>query len=270
MSTVKMITAKQYQINQNGTRGGVKTEGDTTWVKLFRKFGEWGWYSDPVVKSVFLHFFLYANHKPNNWQGVEVNRGQLIIGLSKCAKTLGISLQSLRTAITKLKSTGEITHKSTNKFTLITVVNYDSYQACDFESTHESTHTLTNEQQTNNKRTTTNKNDNNDKNEKKEDRATTIKIKFAERILLTQDQYDDLIARANKVGQSEAWVKSQIDIASDWTLSKGRVHRDAAAFLRNWCRRALATDRRNGGRRNNAKATVETVKSFLREGGIDG
>lgn len=33
-------------------------------VKLHRKMIEWGWYSDFVVKDVFLHILMVAAYKP--------------------------------------------------------------------------------------------------------------------------------------------------------------------------------------------------------------
>lgn len=61
--------------------------------------------------------------------GHEIPPGALVIGLQKLSKTLGISQQSCRTAITRLKSTNEITTKSTNKFTIVYVTRYREYQA---------------------------------------------------------------------------------------------------------------------------------------------
>lgn len=79
----------------------------------------------------------------------------MIFSRRKVSERLEISETQLRTAIARLKSTHEIAHESTNQFTLITVVNWASYQNEGLESTHESTHDLVNEQPTNNQRTTT-------------------------------------------------------------------------------------------------------------------
>jgi hypothetical protein len=52
-----------------------------------------------------------------------------------------------------LESTGEILKKSTNKYTLITICNYERYQSFDEQSNKQTT----NKQQTNNKQSTTTK-----------------------------------------------------------------------------------------------------------------
>lgn len=98
------------------------------WIKLHSKFLEWEWIDDPKMVSLFLHLLLKANYRANNWKGTQVKRGQMVAGLKALNKTTGISIQSLRTCIGRLKSTGEITVQSTNKFSVITICNYDRYQ----------------------------------------------------------------------------------------------------------------------------------------------
>jgi len=116
---------------------------------------------------LFIHFLLLANHEGATWQGLDIEKGQFITGLDKLHASTGISVQTLRTCINRLKSTGEITNKSTNKFRLITIVNWEDYQCDDKKVTSKSTNNLTNNQQTTNKQLTANKNDKNDKNDKK-------------------------------------------------------------------------------------------------------
>ena len=97
-------------------------------IKLHRTLLDWEWYQDTNVKTVFLHLLLRANHKAQKWQGIVVGKGQLITGRITLAEELGISEQNIRTALTKLKLTGEITSKSNNLYTIITINNYNTYQ----------------------------------------------------------------------------------------------------------------------------------------------
>jgi len=101
---------------------------DTGFIKLWRKFMEWGWYSDANTKSLFLHLLLISNHKDSAFLGQDVKRGQCIIGRKTLAKTLGMSEQSIRTALTHLKSTSEVTIKVYNKFSIATILKYHDYQ----------------------------------------------------------------------------------------------------------------------------------------------
>lgn len=140
-------------------------------VKIFRQLMEWEWYQDVPVKTLFLHCLLEANFKDKKCRGVELKRGQFLTSNDKLRIKTGLTLQQVRTAIKKLKSTGEITTKSTNRNTIITVVNYDFFQDKNEVATDETTDETTDEQQTDNKQITNNqqllKNDKNVKNDKK-------------------------------------------------------------------------------------------------------
>ena len=131
------------------------------WICLHRALLDWEWYSDINVTRLFIHCLLKANHKPGNWQGKAIPRGSFITGRSSMAKETGLTEQQIRTAITKLKSTNEITITSTNKNSLVTLINYGLYQDAGQSSTSKTTDKSTNEQPTNNQPSTTNNNNNN-------------------------------------------------------------------------------------------------------------
>lgn len=106
-----------------------------SWIKLFRKFREWGWYSDSKTKDLFLELLLTANFEDKEWNGITIKRGQTIVGRKQLAETLGFTEQNIRTSMTKLKSTNEITSKIYSKFSVITINNYDKYQQLTSNST---------------------------------------------------------------------------------------------------------------------------------------
>lgn len=99
------------------------------YIKLYRKLVKWGWYQDSVVKSLFLHFLLTASFRDFVLMGKSFKAGQLITGRKKLAEELNFSERQIRTAMEKLKSTGEVTYETTNKFTIVTVVNWEDYQS---------------------------------------------------------------------------------------------------------------------------------------------
>ena len=129
-------------------------EIENGWIKLNKKILKWGWYSDVNVKITFLHLLLVANYEEGEYLGQKIKRGQAVIGLKATSKKIGISIQNLRTALEKLEKSGEITRKSTNKFTLVTIENYSKYQDREAVSNNNANKRLTNDQQTTNKRPT--------------------------------------------------------------------------------------------------------------------
>lgn len=134
------------------------------YIKLHRSLLDWEWYNDSVVKDVFLHLLLSANHKDNKYKGIEIKKGQLLTGRLKLASDLNLTEMQIRTALKKLKSTNEITIKTTSKYSIISIKNWDKYQ----QDNQQNNQQITNKQPTNNQQITTNNNEKNDKNDKNE------------------------------------------------------------------------------------------------------
>ena len=94
------------------------------WIKLYRKFKEWEWYGDVVVMAVFIHLLLSANWKPKKWKGITINTGEVVTSIASLAEELNISVRQTRTALDRLQECHAIDKQTTNKFTLIKVLNY--------------------------------------------------------------------------------------------------------------------------------------------------
>ena len=127
-------------------------------IQLHRSLLEWEWYDDKNTKILFLHCLLKANYKDKNYRGKTIKRGSFLTGRDVLKNELGLSVQQIRTSLTKLKSTNEITIKSSSQGTIIEVVKYNDYQ--------EITNKATDEQPTNNQQVTTTNNSNNINNNK--------------------------------------------------------------------------------------------------------
>ena len=105
----------------------------STFIKLDRNILEWGWYQNVNTKVLFLHCLLRANWKPGVWKGQKYERGEFITSIKSLADETGLTEQTVRTALKNLKLTGELTNKTTSKYSVITVNNYDKYQSIDNE-----------------------------------------------------------------------------------------------------------------------------------------
>ena len=97
-------------------------------AKIHRSILEWEYYTDLTTFKLFLHLVLKANIKDVRYMGQTVPRGSLVIRERVIGEECGLTYQEVRTALKKLLTTGEITKKSTNKFTVVSLVNYSLYQ----------------------------------------------------------------------------------------------------------------------------------------------
>lgn len=135
----------------------------STFIKLDRNILNWRWYKNPNTFRLFVHLLLKANIKDHQLEQYTIKRGEVVVSVQSLSDALGITPSQVRIALGHLKSTGEITSRPTNRFQVITIVNYDYYQG-DTASKNatgkqtESNHNATGQQRYNN--------DNNDKNEK--------------------------------------------------------------------------------------------------------
>ena len=98
------------------------------YIKLHRTILDWEWYKDTNTKILFIHLLLNACFDRCKFMGIHMRKGQHITTLSRLSSSLGLSPRQLRTSIAKLQKTKEINVKTTNKFTLFTVLNYENYQ----------------------------------------------------------------------------------------------------------------------------------------------
>ena len=74
---------------------------------------------------VLLHLLLTVNYSAVEWQSITIDRGETVTSLKRLSEELGMSKNTLLKSLTALESSGEIAKRTTNKYTLIRVVNYD-------------------------------------------------------------------------------------------------------------------------------------------------
>lgn len=101
---------------------------DSGFIKIHRKILEWPWYTDINTCRLFIHMILRANWKDGRFRDTTVPRGSFVSSIAKLAGETGLTEDEIRTAISHLIHTKEITKRSTNKYTVFTVINYALYQ----------------------------------------------------------------------------------------------------------------------------------------------
>ena len=155
---------------------------------MHRDIIDWEWYQSPQVSRLYFHLMLKANFKDKRWLGQLVKRGQLITSNKNLASELRLSVQSIRTALSKLNETGYITVGTTNRFTIITVVNYDKFQSAKGLVNKQKNNQTRNNQHSNNNQSTTTKEGNKEKKGNKE-KIVERKERFKKQVF-EHTQYD--------------------------------------------------------------------------------
>ena len=143
----------------------------STFIKIDRNIERWRWWQNSKTLHVFLWLLIHANVSDHEFEHEIIHRGQVATSLRTVEKSTGLTIREVRTAFLHLKSTGEVTSKSCNRYQVITIVNYDKYQ--NERQTKRQTERQASDKQTTSKRQQY-KNIKNDKNEKNIGRSAPV------------------------------------------------------------------------------------------------
>ena len=91
---------------------------------------DWEWYENTNVFRLFYHCLLHTNLEDKRYCGKEIKAGQFVSSITRISAETGLTESQVRTALKKLKDTGYISTKSTNKYTIYTVIGYQEYIDC--------------------------------------------------------------------------------------------------------------------------------------------
>lgn len=91
---------------------------------------DWEWYESTNVFRLFTHCLLHTNTQNIRYCGREIKAGQFVSSVARISAETGLTESQVRTALKKLKDTGYISTKSTNKYTIYTVNRYQMYIDC--------------------------------------------------------------------------------------------------------------------------------------------
>jgi hypothetical protein len=178
------------------------------WIKLHRQIIEWEWFSDTNTFRVFLQLLLKANHKEKKYRGMVLKVGTIITSREILAFETRLSIQQVRTALDKLKSTNEITIKTSSQGTIIEVVNYAKYQLV--------TNEVTIKEPTSNQQVTTNKNEKKEKNEKEVILDSWIEYRKSAKKTLTQQSIKSILVKMEKYTNEQCKFVINKSIEQGW------------------------------------------------------
>lgn len=140
------------------------------WIKLHRKIDGWEWKSNPKTLSLFVHLLITANYEPSRYRGYDIPAGSVAIGLNALSEQTGLSVRGVRTALKHLKTTNEVTIKTTNHFSIVSITKWNEYQGNDKQIDIQTT----NKRQTNDKPVTTSKETKKERREEKKEAVPLV------------------------------------------------------------------------------------------------
>lgn len=175
------------------------------YIKLHRKILDNKYWLEPRRKSKFeawIYLLCRAGYKDKELAlgdiDLSLKAGEFVTSQLKLAEELGWNRETVSRYLERLKTDNQIGYRTSNKFTIITICNWATYQNQDKinPATEPTTEPTTNQHQISIKSSTNNK----DKKEKNENKD---KERFLEFVLLTKEEHKKLVAQFGEVMTKE-------------------------------------------------------------------
>lgn len=197
---------------------------DNSWLKLYRKTLYSDMYKNltSVQRDVMMVCLMKAGYKNNKWEYkgkiFETQQGQFITSLESLKKLTakGTTVKKIRTALVKLKKWHFLAYEGAKEGTLVTVLNWESYQGNGEKGQTKG--------QDEGKIRASNKNV---KNVKKKE-----KIYRKEKVFMTEPEYQKL---CDKYGQ--ATTDQYIEDLNLYLMQTGRRYKSHYATVQAWYRK---------------------------------
>lgn len=118
--------------------GYIKLHRKSLDSRVFQNDGMWRLWTWCLLRANFKEGWISVKTGKGESQ-VKILPGQFVFGRKSAAKELKENPETIRKRMDKLKNIGNITIESTSQYSIITIINWDSYQGCENKSTTEST-----------------------------------------------------------------------------------------------------------------------------------
>lgn len=112
----------------SGRLGLILVAEKTTFVKLDRNLMTWRWLKSPKTLAVWIWLIMNANIEDHDFEHETIHRGELATSRRTISAALGLTEREVRTALSHLKSTGEVSVRIRPKYQVITILRYSDYQ----------------------------------------------------------------------------------------------------------------------------------------------
>ena len=196
-------------------------------IKMYRDIWQESWAKNSCTVHLFFWLATNANVEDNEYEGLKIQRGQLLTSIRSLSKQTGISEQSIRTALKQLCLTHHITqgvtqwvtqgltHPITHSGTLVSICNYDRYSGFLNEP-----NTLSNTPSNTGSNTPSNTQPNNDIRNNKEYKEENKEI-VIESVVVSNEQQTLPSPTKEKKRRSSVFVKPTLEECTAYANEKG-------------------------------------------------
>lgn len=205
------------------------------WVHLWRKSIKKGWLKNHKLWVFWTYCLMKASGldtgEIQGYQEVKLKRGQFIFGLKQASKDLKMGTKSIRTCIIKLQKWGNIGKQSGNRFSIITVLNYNNYNPLANEKGKQKGKRVASKWQTSGKQVASqaSKKGNIKEGIKEREEGKESKERYKDFVLLSQNEYKKLISQFG-----EKTTNHYIERLNNYIGSKGKSYKSHYYTLLNW------------------------------------
>ena len=148
------------------------------YVRLHRRCLDGDWLKNGDLWRFWCYCLLKASHKKwkaiVGYQEIELEPGQFLFGRKAASAEMEMSERKIRTCLSTLTNFKNLTIKSTNKYSIITICNWETYQRQENETDQQYDHPPTSHRPANDQQVTTYKNVKNVKNVKNKDQDKDV------------------------------------------------------------------------------------------------
>ena len=189
-----------------------------------------------IQKLITIYLILMANHQDNKWwdnhekKFIVIKRGSFITSVDSIKKKIKdrlVTTQKIRTLLETLKNMQFLTIETTSRYTLVSILKYNLYQAIDNYKGKQKGNDRARVGQGKGKGRATNKNDKNDKNDKK-------KREREPAVFLTEEEYKKLVSELGESVTKEYMQDLSLYLQS---TGKERKYKSHYATILAWHRK---------------------------------
>ena len=217
------------------------------WVKFHREqFNHWISKKPFCDGYAWTYLYTRANFKKNmvNFRNeyIEVERGQFLTSKLQLQRIFGWTYRHVENFLLALKNDENITYRTTNRYIVITIINYEFYQGDEEQNEEQNEEQVKNRLGTGLERGNTNKNVLKNVNKEKKEKKISFNFKTNLFNNLTIEQMEEYEKKYPDIDVYEEEKKM-----TDWLIgekvkkNKGqsnKIPKNFSRFINNWLRRS--------------------------------